>query len=116
MWRTTAVTFCSYSSTMSVIPSSAKRCPQAHWPEYRTGLLRLRAACWREGVGRVLTGQPVCHKLGENQHPNPSTKKFVLTCGPSFPQTVDCACDFRNGVFGVGIGFLKSAQDEQAAQ
>ena len=75
MCRTTAVTFCSYSSTSRVTPSSAKRWPQAHCPEYRTGLLGLRAACWREAGGRVLTPH-LCHENMRNTRTNPKAKKI----------------------------------------
>src|SRR5215471_10720218 len=81
MWRTTAVTFCSYSSTSRVTPSSAKRWPQAHWPEYRTGLLGLRAACWREEGGRVLTPL-LCHEIKRKTRTNPKAKKKTVRRRP----------------------------------
>src|SRR5215471_18133626 len=86
MWRTTAVTFCSYSSTSRVTPSSAKRWPQAHWPEYRTGLLGLRAACWREEGGRVLTTL-LCHESKRKTRTNPKAKKKTVR-GQRFPMTL----------------------------
>src|SRR5262252_7462680 len=93
MWRTTAVTFCSYSSTSRVTPSSAKRWPQAHWPEYRTGLLGLRAACWREEGGRVLTPL-LCHEIKRKTRTNPKAKKKTVR-RQRFPMTL--LSDFQLG-------------------